>query len=340
MTRAALNALKRSGPWLAALLAATCAVAEPGASLAIAEPAVREVTLTGFTRARANLPLVAETSGRVEAVASDIGEAIGEDGIFARLDDTFIKLELEEVEVQQERLHAQIAYDEREVKRYRELARQNNASASQLDTLEQTLRDNRHELRVLQVKQKVLRERLIRTRIRAPAGWQVTGRSLELGQWVKDGESVGQAADFSALIVPFALTPEQYAALTTSTDDIRLHLPDLKREVAASVYRTNPGFDPVTRKIAVDLEIRDQVEPRRGGLRAQLLLDLPERTGAVMLPGTAVDQSYDELWVTREDGKRLRVMLLGTSAGPEGRRLRVASPDIEPGQRFRLLRQD
>ena len=340
MTRAALRALRRSGIWLAVLLTATCAAAEPGTALAIAEPAVREVTLTGFTRARASLPLVAETSGRVEAVASDIGEAIGEDGIFAQLDDTFIRLELDEVEVQQERLQAQIAYDEREVKRYRELARQNNASASQLDTLEQTLRDNRHELRVLQVKQKVLQERLIRTRIRAPAGWRVTGRSLELGQLVKDGEKVGEAADFSALIVPFALTPRQYAALTAATEDIRLHLPDLKQEVAASVYRTNPGFDPVTRKIAVDLEIHDRVEPRRGGLRAQLHLHLPERTGAVMLPRAAVDQSYDELWVTREDGKRLQVMLLGTSAGPDGGRLRVASPDIEPGQRFRLLRED
>jgi hypothetical protein len=186
----------------------------------------------------------------------------------------------------------------------------------------------------------MLQERLIRTRIRAPAGWQVTGRSVEPGQWVKSGESVGEAADFSTLIVPFALTPEQYTALTTAEDGIHLRLPDLRQEVAASIYRTNPGFDPDTRKIAVDLQIRDEIEPRRGGLRAQLGLHLPERTGAVMLPTAAVERSYEELWVTREDGKRLRVMLLGSGAGSDGDRLRVASPDIESGQRFRLLRED
>ena len=334
---------KTSGGWtlcLAALLATVGVTADPGAALVTAEPALREVALTGFTRARAELPLVAETSGRVEAVAHDIGGAIGEDGIFARLDDTFIRLELEEVEVEQERLQAQIAYDQREVKRYTKLARKNNASASQLDTLEQTLRDNRHELRVLDVKQKVLEERLVRTRIRAPAGWRVTGRSLEPGQWVKNGENVGKAADFSTLIVPFALTPEQYAALTGSDDGIRLGLPDLKQEVVASIYRTNPGFDPDTRKIAVDLRIRDRIEPNRGGLRAHLGLRLPERTGAVLLPSAAVERSYDELWVTREDGERLQVMLLGNAVGPDGKRLRVASPDIEPGQRFRLIRKD
>jgi flagella basal body P-ring formation protein FlgA len=139
----------------------------------------------------------------------------------------------------------QIAHDEREVKRYTKLARQNNASASQLDTLEQTLRDNRHELRVLEVKEKMLQERLVRTFIRAPAGWWITDRSLEPGQWVNNGEKVGEAADFSKLIVPFALTPEQYAALTDSGGDIRLNLPDLEQHVAVSVYRTNPGFDPI-----------------------------------------------------------------------------------------------
>ena len=374
MTRATLQALRRSGLLLAALLSAACADAqdtanvsdepaefigsakqkavlvgdvpdaspanaEQSASVAVAEPAVREIVLSGFTRARAELPLVAETPGRVEQVNRDIGATIGEGGLFATLDDTFISLELEEVTVQQDRLHAQIEYDQREVERYTKLARNNNASASQLDTLEQTLRDNRHELRVLEVKQRVLAERLVRTRIRAPAGWQVTGRSVEPGQWVKDGETVGAAADFSTLIVPFALTPEQYTALTTASDSISLHLPDLEREVAATIYRTNPRFDPDTRKIAVDLQIQDEIEPRRGGLRTQLSLQLPERTGAVMLPPQAVERSYDELWVTREDGERLRVMLLGNGEGPGGDRLRVSSPAIEPGQRFRLNRE-
>jgi len=323
------------------MVAVSGVAAEPGVPLATAEPAVREIALTGFTRARAELPLVAEVAGRVEAVAYDIGETVGKDGIFARLDATFIELELAEVEIQRERLQTRIAYDRREVERYAKLARRDNTSASRLDTLKQTLRDNGYELRVLEVKRKVFRERLLRTRIRVPADWRITSRSLEPGQWVQEGERVGAAADFATLIVPFALAPEQYTALTgPDQGEIRLRLPDLKRDVAASIYRTYPGFDPVTRKIAVDLVLHDRVEPRRGGLRARLVLHLPERTGAVLLPIAAVEHSYEEHWVTREDGQRLRVILLGRDAGgPDGERLRVASPDLEPGQRFRLLRE-
>jgi len=327
--------------WLTTVIATSGVAAEPSVPLVTAEPAVREIALTGFTRARAELPLVAEVAGRAEAVAYDIGETVGKDGSFARLDATFIELELAEVEIRQKRLQARIAYDRREVERYTKLARRDNASASRLDTLKQTLRDNGYELQVLEIKRKVLRERLLRTRIRVPAGWRITSRNLEPGQWVREGEKVGTAADFATLIVPFALAPEQYTALTDSDNKgIRLHLPDLKRDVAASIYRNYPGFDPVTRKIAVDLAIRDRVEPRRGGLRTRLVLRLPERTGAVLLPITAVEHSYEEHWVTREDGERLRVILLGRDAGPDGERLRVASPDLEPGQRFRLLRKD
>ena len=189
----------RLAPILALLLIATAA-AEPPPTLFTAEPALREVSLTGFTRARAELPLVAEVAGRVEAVAHQIGEAIGPEGVFAHIDDTFLRLELEEVAIEQERLREQIDYDTRELRRYQELARQSSASQAQVDTLEQTLRNNRQALRVLEVKERVLAERLARTRVRAPAGWLVTARNVEPGQWVRDGDVIGAVADFSTLL--------------------------------------------------------------------------------------------------------------------------------------------
>jgi RND family efflux transporter MFP subunit len=330
--------------WLLALLVTAStgspAWADPGARLATARPAFRDVTLSGFTRARASLRLVAETPGRIEEVYADIGEAIPEDGTFARIDDTFIRLELEEVQVEQERLRSQIQYDRREVERYKELVRERNASASQLDNLEQTLRDNGHALRALEVKQRILAERLTRTRVRAPAGWQVTARSVEPGQWVGEGESVGEASDFSRLLVPFALAPQQHAALTALSDAIRLELPDLGTVAGAAVYRTNPDFDPETRKIGVELELIGELESRRGGLRALLTLPLPERSGAVVLPADAVERSYEEHWVTREDGERIRVAVLGRTEGSDPALVHIASPRIAAGDRFLLQRAD
>ncbi|MEA3292305.1 MAG: efflux RND transporter periplasmic adaptor subunit [Pseudomonadota bacterium] len=322
--------------WLALLPAAQTAAAQTTITqeIVVAQPAYREIMLTGFTRARATLPLVAETSGKVLEAAADIGQTIAGDGLFARLDPTFIELDLEANRVSQEQLRARIDYDRKEVKRHRELAGRGSTPQSTLDGLEQTLRNNSLELKSLAVQEKVLEERLSRTRILAPPGWQVTNRNIEPGQRVNAGEVVGAVADFSTLLAPFALSSEQYTALEQSRTDLKMYLPDLKREISAAVYRSNPGFDPSTRKIAVELALTGELSGRRGGLRAQLRLKLPERTGAVLLPAAAVEESYEEHWVTRENGERLRVVRLGNS-GEEGL-LRVVSTRIKAGDRFLL----
>jgi RND family efflux transporter MFP subunit len=309
-------------------------------TLVTAVPAMREIALVGFTRALAETPLVAETDGRVAALFADIGDRIDNRGRFAQLDTTFLQLDLEEITVQEERLRSQVEYDRREVTRFRELVRQNSAAASQLDTLEQSLLDNSHALRALGVKRRMLEERLARATISAPVGWSVTARDVELGQWVRGGETVGRAADFSTLLVPFALTPEQFVALEQARPDLALELLDRAggdgRPVSARIHRVNPGFDPETRKIAVELALTGAVEPARGGLRLRLRLRLPEATGAVSLPPSALDSSYEESWVIRENGERVSALPLGPDAlNPD--LIRVTAPGLKPGDRVRMI---
>ena len=50
-----------------------------------------------------------------------------------------------------------------------------------------------------------------------------------------------------------------------------------------------------------------------------------------------VEQSYDEYWLTRENGERIRVVRLGS--GPGGQSVRVSALGIKPGDKFRLQEQ-
>ncbi|RKT46765.1 efflux RND transporter periplasmic adaptor subunit [Thiocapsa rosea] len=323
---------------MAALEGVAADISEP--TLVTAVPAMREIALVGFTRALAEAPLVAETDGRVQVLFADVGDRIDDSGRFAQLDTTFLQLDLEEIAVQEERLRSQVDYDQREVTRFRELVRQNSASASQLDTLEQSLRDNSHASRALDVKRRMLQERLVRATISAPVGWSVTARNVELGQWVRGGETVGRAADFSTLLVPFALTPEQFVALEQTRSDLALEAIDVgntaDRAIPARIHRVNPGFDPETRKIAVELALTDRVELARGGLRMRLRLRLPEATGAVSLPPSAIDSSYEESWIIRESGERVSALPLGPDAlNPD--LVRVTARGLKPGDRVRMV---
>ena len=85
------------------------------AEIFVAQPAMHQVTLTGYTRARRIVDIVSEEAGRCVKVEADIGDVIGENGVFAELDNTYINLAVEKNLVDQELLKNNIAYNAKEV---------------------------------------------------------------------------------------------------------------------------------------------------------------------------------------------------------------------------------
>jgi membrane fusion protein (multidrug efflux system) len=299
-----------------------------------ARPAVREVTLFGFTRARARMALVAETEGRVLRVAADIGEPIPEDGVLACLDRTFLELDLAANGVEQKRLESDLAYFRKEVERYRDLVRRNTAAQSELDRLQRELSGSRQSLAGARVAEQRLQERLARTCIPAPPGWRVTARDVEPGQWVAVGQRVAEVGDFRTLLIPYALSPRELASLRAGADALSVYLTELDRQVPARIERLSPAFDPETRKVQVDLAVDRGLPEHRGGLRAALTVTLAEDGGAVMVPAAALTERYEQYFLTREGGEEVAVVRLGDGSGPFPDTVRVVSPEVAPGQRF------
>ncbi len=299
--------------------------------VAVARQATRLLTFSGYTRARAKLRLVAEVAGRCQKVLYDVGDTIGGKGIFAELDDTFIRLELETNQVDQKRLASRVDYLSKEAARYRNLVKRGSEAPSRLDRQEDDLAQASLQLAALKTQAKILNERLVRHQIKAPRGWRVIERQVEPGQWVPVGGQVGLVGDFRTLLVPLALSPEEYGQLRGLNGDITVSLPHLDLQVPAKLERLSPAFDPATRKIALELELGPGLSEKRGGLRVELALEAPDPSGGVLLPAGALSERYQEHWVTREGGQQLRVMYLGP--GPKGQ-VRVSSPAIKPGQRF------
>lgn len=317
--------------WLAAGPAADAQAAPPAGQAFSAQEAVRVLTFTGFTRARAKLKLVSEVSGRCQRVLYDVGDTVGPGGVFAVLDDTFVALELETNQVEQARLDSRVAYLAKETGRYRKLVRRHSEAPSKLDRQEEDLAQARLQLKALGTQRKVLAERLARHTLKAPPGWRVIDRLIEPGQWVNVGTPVALLGDFRTLLVPLALDPRQYQLLRRAPRPLQVYLPDLGLTLPAELERLSPAFNPTTRKISLDLELSQGLPYHRGGLRVEFRLTAPDPSGAVLVPAGALQERYQENWLTREDGKQVRVVLLGP--GPGGT-LRVSSPAVKPGQRF------
>ncbi len=179
----------------------------------------------GFTRARAEIPLVAEATGKVLRVMADVGQPVGANGVFAQVDPTFIELDLRDNAVQRGRLRERMAYDETEAGRYRRLVGQGNAAQARLDELEQALSQSRHELAALEVARDVLAERL-----RARGSRPRRGGSSRPARWSPgSGSPRARSLAGSGTSTPcwcLRPEPEQFAALRGAADGLTLALPE------------------------------------------------------------------------------------------------------------------
>ncbi|NDV26237.1 efflux RND transporter periplasmic adaptor subunit [Desulfovibrio sp. JC010] len=296
-----------------------------------AEQASRVISLTGFTRPRVAMTLVSEESAVCTRVYSDVGDTIGSSGKFAELDPTFIKLEIAQLQADLKRLRSDLTYYDKEAKRYIKLVKKNTAAQSELDLHIRNFESAEASLRSTQLKLNVDREHLRRYTLRGPEGWRVIKRYIEPGEWVNKGEKVAELGNFKTLLVPYALTIPELKKVRKANGSITLKLPDLNIEVPAGLERISPDFDPETRKVAVDFEISKGKFEFRGGLRTELDIKMPDPGGAVVVPKSALLKAYDDTFIVRPDGVRVKVLVLGDT---DDGRVRVSSRAVKAGEEF------
>ena len=304
-------------------------IARENGEIFSAEPAPRTVILYGFTRPRATMTVVSEVSGKCLEVLADMGEKIGPDGLLARIDPTFIRLELEENKISREQAASRIAYLQKELKRFELLFSRHSTAESQVDKLSQELNQAELKLKSLENNHKILAERLERHAVRCPPGWQVIKRFIEPGEWLNVGQPLAELGDFQTLIVPFALSSPEYKALRQQ-ENISL-LTTEGKNLRAEIYRVSPDFEPKSRKINLDLVIADKLADSRGGIKLELRLDIAEKN-VFAVPAQAVIRRYGENLLQRESGETVAVVIHGSL----GKKLRVGSALIRPGDHFIL----
>lgn len=299
----------------------------------------RTITLTGFTYPRQELTISSEVSGRCEAVYTDIGQMIPEDGVLAEIETTFIKLDIAANRVSQERAQRQLVQEEKNLARYSSLRRQESAPQAQLDEAELAADLNRIELRRLQNEERRLKEKLIRHTITAPPGWLLIERFLELGELVQEGKSVARLGDFRQLLIPLAVSYNELLALETA-EALFAELPDLDLKLPTTIYRTSPVFDAATRKIQVDLII-DAIQgspafksenTMRGGMRARISFRSREAGGSFTVPSSALINRYEAQWLQTPEGKTIQVLLIGTENN--GETAIVSGENLSAGQQY------
>lgn len=298
------------------------------------QPSYREVSFIGFSRARHDMVLSTEVAGKVKQVFVDVGEVVPKDGNVSCLDDTFTKLDIDSTTNDIKQAQIDVSYYKKQVTRYRNLVKKKNVSISELDDMQRQLRTARNMEQSKKILKQRQQETLKRHCIKSPSGWLVDERHVEPGQWIDIGNPVVKVGDYSTLLVPFSLTVKELRSLVRNLNNLTVWLPEYNQKVPATIERIAPAFDETTRKIKVDLLLEKNIPVQRGGLRVELKLKIADASSVFLIPSTALDSRFEEVWVEPKGKKALRVESFGKAQDGQ---VRITSPELKKGDQVKIF---
>lgn len=252
----------------------------PGGPAAVEVAAVQAVTLTddvqavGSLRSRQGVMLRPEVSGRVAQLGFRDGQRVERGQLMLQLDDT-----LQRAQLQQAQAQASIARTN--LQRGRELLAQNFVSQSAVD-------QNEASLQVAEAQVALAQAQLSRMKVLAPFGGTVGIRSVDVGEFVRDGADIVNLEDLSALSMDFRL-PERYLTRIRTGQAMEVTLDAVPgQRFQAQVEALDVQVDADGRALLVRARLQDSSGSLKPGMFARGRVVFSVRENAIMVPEEAL----------------------------------------------------
>jgi len=266
---------------------ATSAASAParGASGAGGAPAVEiarvevmrltdDAQAVGSLRSRQSVVVRPEVSGRVTQLNFRDGQRVRRGQVLVQLDD-----QLPRAQVQQARAELSIANANH--KRNQDLAAQNFISQRQVD-------ESAANLQVAQAKLSLAEATAARLRIVAPFDGVAGIRSVNIGDYLKDGADIVNLEDLDAVFVDFRL-PERFQTKIRPGQVALVQTDALPgRKWNAVIQAIDPLVDANGRSVGIRGCIDNRQLQLRPGMFARITAVFGERTDALVVPEEAI----------------------------------------------------
>lgn len=209
--------------------------------------------VSGTVISRNDARISAETDGRITWVA-DTGEWIEAGQPVARVDDTDLKLELEDNLATLESLRAQQRYQQNNLERLKQLAANNNAAVNQLDEAGAQLDMNTQEIRRARVAVEKTERRIAQAKVLAPFSGVVVERLVQAGEFVGRGSEIARLVDTENREIR-AQAPLSVSAYVR--EGLEVSVKHEERESLSPVKRVIPVGDERSRMFEVRIAAAD-----------------------------------------------------------------------------------
>ena len=231
------------------------------------------INTVGSLQAVDGVVLAAEEPGKIVEIAFTPGSHVASGDLLVQQDISIEKAQLRAAEAAAELADSNL-------KRIRQLLRQNSASQSDVD---QALAEYQQaSARLDEVK-----ARIIKKSIRAPFDGKLGVRQVSLGQDLQAGDPVVVLQKLDPIQVNFLIPQRQLPRVSLGLP-VRVGLDDRDFQVEGRITAISPEVDPVTRNVRIQAQIDNPQEQLLPGMYVTLSVVLPASRDVVAVPATAV----------------------------------------------------
>jgi membrane fusion protein (multidrug efflux system) len=232
------------------------------------------IPAVGSVTAVQGVELRSELAGTVREIAFQSGGTAAKDQVLVRLDTSSEDAQLRAAEASAELARLNLA-------RARDLRKQGIIAQSDLDTAESSLVQTTGAA-------DTIRATIAKKTIRAPFAGRLGIRSVNLGQFVHDGDPIVSLHSLDPVYVDFNV-PEQQLMHAQRATSVRVETDANPGKVfSGKVTALNPEIDAATRNIKVQATVANPGGELRPGMFARVRLVLPETPEVLVIPSTAV----------------------------------------------------
>ena len=251
------------------------------------------IWVSGTVISRNDARIGAEAEGRITWVA-EVGERIEAGEAIATVDDSGLRLELEDNRARLQSLVARKRFQVNELERLNRLAANNNAAVNQIDQSNAELDMTVQEIRRAEVAVAQVERRIALSRVAAPFSGVVAERLVEVGEFVGRGTEVARLVDVDNREIrasaPLAVSPHVREGLEVSVEVGG-------RQSLSPVRRVIPVGDERSRMFEVRVEVTDPAWVVGSPVRVALPNSDPRQL--VAIPRDALVLRGSEMFVLR-----------------------------------------
>lgn len=228
----------------------------------------------GSVQSRQGVVLRPEVSGRVAALGFNDGQRVKRGQLLVQLDDSLQQAQLKQAE-------AQASIARTNLQRNRELVAENFVSQSAVD-------QSAAALEVAEAQVTLSRAQLERMRIVAPFDGIAGIRSVNLGDYVKDGADLVKIEDLSQVLVDFRL-PERFIARVRTGQVVEVTLDAFPgRSFSGRIDALDSVINADGRSLLVRARLDNPEGVLKSGLFARTRIVFAQRDNAVVVPEEAL----------------------------------------------------